>query len=59
MLYALCSMRIFQRTILIELGQQFSASLFHLSSRALALFVIKANQMQNSMNEKTRNRAVE
>ena len=48
-----------QRTILIELGQQFIASLFHISSRVLALFVVKANQVQNPMNEKTRNRAVE
>jgi hypothetical protein len=59
LLYALCAMRILQRTILIELRQQFSASLFHLASRILAFLVIKANQVQNPMNEKTRNGAVE
>jgi hypothetical protein len=52
-------MRILQRTVLIELCQQFSASLFHLSSRVLALFVVKPNQVQNPMNEKTGNRTVE
>jgi hypothetical protein len=52
-------MQILQLPILIELGQQLSASLFHLLSRVLALFMIKANQVQNPMNEKTGNSAVE
>jgi hypothetical protein len=47
------------RAVLIELCQQFSAPLFHLSNRVFALFVIKANQVQNPMNEKTGNRTIE